>query len=145
MNHPPTYVRTFSLHKVKENCRFLDHPPTPMSLRNIKMAPNVDSKFALLNDKIISTAWLHYITKGRGIDFKPNFLSKSNYHVKMSPSMYPSTTSLWFHRGAVILCQKSRWVQAHMADVIFTFLICICWFEVTPRGRDVLNFMSKGL
>ena len=39
MNHPPTYVRTFSLHKVRENCHFLDHPPTPMSLRNIKMAP----------------------------------------------------------------------------------------------------------
>ena len=39
MNHPPTYVRTFSLHTVRENCHFLDHPPTPMSLRNIKMAP----------------------------------------------------------------------------------------------------------
>ena len=32
-------VRTFLLHKVRENCRFLDHPPTPMPLRNIKMAP----------------------------------------------------------------------------------------------------------
>ena len=40
MNHPPTYVRPFSLHKVKKNCHFLDHPPTPMFLRNIKMAPN---------------------------------------------------------------------------------------------------------
>ena len=40
-NHPPTYVRTFSLHKVRENSNFLDHPPTPMSLRNIKMAPNM--------------------------------------------------------------------------------------------------------
>ena len=39
MNHPPTYVRTFLLHKVRENCHFLDHPPTPISLRNIKMAP----------------------------------------------------------------------------------------------------------
>ena len=39
LNHPPTYVRTFSLHKVRENCHFIDHPPTPMSLRNIKMAP----------------------------------------------------------------------------------------------------------
>ena len=39
LNHPPTYVRTFSLHKLRENCHFLDHPPTPMSLRNIKMAP----------------------------------------------------------------------------------------------------------
>ena len=39
-NHPPTYVRTFSLDKVRENCHFLDQPPTPMSLRNIKMAPN---------------------------------------------------------------------------------------------------------
>ena len=39
LNHPPTYIRTFSLHKVRENCHFLDHPPTPMSLRNIKMAP----------------------------------------------------------------------------------------------------------
>ena len=40
MNHLPTYIRTFSLHKVRENCHFLDHPPTPMSLRNKKMALN---------------------------------------------------------------------------------------------------------
>ena len=33
-------VRTFSLHKVRENCHFWDHPTTPTSLRNIKMAPN---------------------------------------------------------------------------------------------------------
>ena len=40
-NHPPpTYVKTFSLHKVKENCHFLDHPPTAMPLHNTKMAPN---------------------------------------------------------------------------------------------------------
>ena len=39
MDHPPTYVGTFSLHKVRENCHFLDHPPTPLPLRNIKMAP----------------------------------------------------------------------------------------------------------
>ena len=39
MNHPPTYVRTFSLHKVRKNCHFLYHPPTLMSLRNLKMAP----------------------------------------------------------------------------------------------------------
>ena len=39
MNHLPTYVRTCSLHKVRESCHFLDHPPTPMSLRNIKMTP----------------------------------------------------------------------------------------------------------
>ena len=39
---PPTpYVRTFSLHEVRENCHFLDHPPTPMSLRDIKEAPKV--------------------------------------------------------------------------------------------------------
>ena len=24
---PPTYVRSFSLHKVRGNCHFLDHPP----------------------------------------------------------------------------------------------------------------------
>jgi hypothetical protein len=36
LNHLPTYVRTFQLHKVRENCHFLEHPPTPMSLRNIK-------------------------------------------------------------------------------------------------------------
>ena len=30
-----TYVRTFSLHKLRKNCHFLDHPPTPMFLRNI--------------------------------------------------------------------------------------------------------------
>ena len=40
MNHPPTYVRTFSPHKVSKNGHFLDHPPTSMSLRNIKMVPN---------------------------------------------------------------------------------------------------------
>ena len=40
MSWGPTYVRTFLLHKVRENRNFLDHPPTPMSLRNIKMAPN---------------------------------------------------------------------------------------------------------
>ena len=34
-NHQPTYVRTFSLHKVRENCHFLDHLPTSISLRNI--------------------------------------------------------------------------------------------------------------
>ena len=39
LNHPPTYVKPFSLHKVRENCHFLDHQPTPISLRNIKMAP----------------------------------------------------------------------------------------------------------
>ena len=25
LNHPPIYVRTFSLHKVRVNCHFLDH------------------------------------------------------------------------------------------------------------------------
>ena len=49
MNHPPTYVRTFSLHKVRENCHFLDHPPTPMSLRNIKMAPNAQFDLSYTN------------------------------------------------------------------------------------------------
>ena len=38
---PPTHLhKDISLHKIRENCHFLDHPPTPMSLRNIKMAPN---------------------------------------------------------------------------------------------------------
>ena len=32
---------TFSLHKVRENWHFLHHPPKPMPLRNIKMAPNL--------------------------------------------------------------------------------------------------------
>ena len=38
----PTHPRKdiFSIHKVRENWHFLDHPPTPMSLRNKKMAPN---------------------------------------------------------------------------------------------------------
>ena len=36
---PNHYIRPFLLHKVRENCHFLDHPPTPISLRNIKMAP----------------------------------------------------------------------------------------------------------
>ena len=44
MNHPPTYVRTFSLHKVRENCYFLDHPPNPMTLRNKKMVPKVEKR-----------------------------------------------------------------------------------------------------
>ena len=47
LNHAPTYVRTLQLHKVRKNCHFLDHPPTPMSLRNIKMAPK-----AMLRRKI---------------------------------------------------------------------------------------------
>ena len=50
MNHPPTYVRTFPLHKVRENCHFLDHPPTPMSLRNIKIAPSKLYSPATLNN-----------------------------------------------------------------------------------------------
>ena len=33
------HVRTFSLRKVRENCHFLDHPPTTMTLHNIKMVP----------------------------------------------------------------------------------------------------------
>ena len=38
---PSTHLhKDISLHKVRENCHFLNHPPTPMSLRNIKMAPN---------------------------------------------------------------------------------------------------------
>ena len=36
------YNGAHTVHKVRENCHFLDHPPTPMSLRDIKMAPNVD-------------------------------------------------------------------------------------------------------
>ena len=37
---PPTsYVKTFSVYKVRENCHFENHPTTPMSLRNIKMVP----------------------------------------------------------------------------------------------------------
>ena len=40
-SEPLTHLRTFLLHKVRENCHFLDHPPTPMSLRNIKIAPYV--------------------------------------------------------------------------------------------------------
>ena len=39
-NPPPPYVKTFSVHKVSENCDFLNPPPpTPMSLGNIKMVP----------------------------------------------------------------------------------------------------------
>ena len=55
LNHPPTYVRTFSLHKVRENCHFLDHPPTPMPLRNIKMAPNPNPFSTLEIDCSVST------------------------------------------------------------------------------------------
>ena len=40
LNPPPPYVKTFSVHKVSENCDFLNPPPpTPMSLGNIKMVP----------------------------------------------------------------------------------------------------------
>ena len=35
----PYVIRTFSVHKVRENCHFLFPQPTPMSLRNIKMVP----------------------------------------------------------------------------------------------------------
>ena len=28
---PPTYVKTFSVNKVKGNCHFMNHLPTPMS------------------------------------------------------------------------------------------------------------------
>jgi hypothetical protein len=31
---PLPYVNTFSLHEVIENCHFLNHHPSPMSLRN---------------------------------------------------------------------------------------------------------------
>ena len=47
---PPTHLRKdILLHKVRKNCHFLDHPPTPMSLRNIKMAPNESKN--LLSEK----------------------------------------------------------------------------------------------
>ena len=49
--HPPTYVRTFSLHKVRKNCHFMDHPPIPMSLRNIKMDPKEQWRFISLSNK----------------------------------------------------------------------------------------------
>ena len=39
-DHPPSCIRVFSSHKVRGNCHFLDHPPTPMPLSNIKMVPN---------------------------------------------------------------------------------------------------------
>ena len=40
---PPTpYVATFIWHKVRQNCHFLDQPPTPMPLRNIKIVPNLN-------------------------------------------------------------------------------------------------------
>ena len=67
MNHPPTYVRTFSLHKVRENCPFLDHPPTPTSLRNIKMAPNSKCLFC-------ENIWL---TRNYFSGFFPNILFRS--------------------------------------------------------------------
>ena len=40
LKHPPTKVRTFSLNKIRKNCHFLDNPPTPTFLHNIKMAHN---------------------------------------------------------------------------------------------------------
>ena len=52
-NHPPTYVRKFSLHIVRENWQFLDHPATPMSVHNIKIAPYTRSK----NSKICQITW----------------------------------------------------------------------------------------
>ena len=69
MNHPPTYVRTFSLHKVRENCHFQDQSPTPISLRNIKMAPNVpghhlrkySNSFDIFFSKMIYTCLSWYI------------------------------------------------------------------------------------
>ena len=41
--HPPTYIRTFSLHKVCKGKLPFSGPPTLMSLRNIKMAPYLSS------------------------------------------------------------------------------------------------------
>ena len=52
---PPSHLRKdILLHKVRENCHFLDHPPTPLSLRNIKMAPWLEcKKVQYLLDKIM--------------------------------------------------------------------------------------------
>ena len=36
---PTCYIRTFSVHKVRGNCHFLNHLPNPMSLCNIKIFP----------------------------------------------------------------------------------------------------------
>ena len=44
--------KDISLHKVRENCHFLDHPPTPMSLRNIKMAPCTKKISKMLTKRI---------------------------------------------------------------------------------------------
>ena len=52
LNHPPNYIRTFSLHKVRENCHFLDQLPIPTHL---KMAPYL-KRSAL--DFIFRNSWL---------------------------------------------------------------------------------------
>ena len=55
--NPPTYIRTFSLHKARENCHFLDHPPTSTSLRNIKMAPK---HIPNLSSNVVQCWWKGY-------------------------------------------------------------------------------------
>ena len=55
--------KDMSLHKVRENCHFLDRPPTPMSLRNIKMAPWTTKKLKIFNQGF--SRWLD-ITISRG-------------------------------------------------------------------------------
>jgi hypothetical protein len=40
-----TYIRTFSLHKVRKNSHFLNHPLTPRPLRKIKIVPKLQKEY----------------------------------------------------------------------------------------------------
>ena len=92
--HPPTYLRKFSLHKVRENCHFLDHPPTPMSLRYIKMAPSSKSAVVLLEyifDRAGgSTRYTteKYLKKSMKITNQTNEWKKQNYCVRTRMKTY---------------------------------------------------------
>ena len=65
--------------KVRENCHFLDHQPTPMSLGNIKMAPSPSRLFLLFCVQIMimssnqkSTSQIFDICC-KNISFSPDF------------------------------------------------------------------------
>ena len=97
LNHPPTYVRTFSLHKLRENCHFLDHPPTPISLRNIKMAPYINPKCPSFFIKRMFFKFSLFIKN-------LNFFSENWLYL---------FSCLWF--GALNKIQQNFWLWPHCA------------------------------
>ena len=71
-----------------ENCHFLDQPPTPISLRNIKMAPNYTFMSAsLLPDFIYKKRkFRHIVTEFEGKNYhvlKKNHVLSQEMNVKI--------------------------------------------------------------